>query len=404
MTSRITTDPASLAPATSAAVKAGYVSPEDTTIKSVLSASLKGTTSAGIKRSICEVGQVEHKSDAAHLDAGFALDETSNSETDGYCHSYDDSDSYDSLSEEDDDVQSEEEKKIVDHLLKVAFCKKNARAQVANLILAQESQQQKRQKTVGKTGLVSVSPAAAAALSGAASAKLARLGYSESAPSLIMKKQYAKVIGGKDRQDCARSENQVVVCASVPSPKAYLQNVLKNDGVSYQTFSAKQLAETSYFTTCSDENYDMELVQAVREQDTDKLRQLHVVDGRTLQVGNKFGESIVHTACRRGAEKTLKFLISEGDVDIRVMCDSGRTPLHDACWTAQSNFDIVTILLDVCPALLYITDNRGFSPLDYVSRDQWSQWCTFLEQRGGKSLASGLCHLTSRTNRDQVST
>ena len=70
----------------------------------------------------------------------------------------------------------------------------------------------------------------------------------------------------------------------------------------------------------------------------------------------------------------------EANVNIRVCCDSGRTPLHDACWTSKPDFSIVRLLLKECPDFLRIKDKRGFSPLAYVPHGQWGEWGDFLEK------------------------
>ena len=74
----------------------------------------------------------------------------------------------------------------------------------------------------------------------------------------------------------------------------------------------------------------------------------------------------------------VRFLLDEG-VSVRLRDDYGRTPLHDALWTQEPEFDLVELLVRVCPDLLLITDKRGFTPLSYVRRDHWIPWCQFLD-------------------------
>ena len=133
------------------------------------------------------------------------------------------------------------------------------------------------------------------------------------------------------------------------------------------------------------ESYDMDLVRAVRLEDIDTLRSMHL-QGRSMHAGNKFGETIVNSACRRGSAAVLQFLLREARVPLRVCCDSGRTPLHDACWTTTPPGPIIDIILDECPDLLYITDKRGFTPLAYVPKQCWGDWCHYLGQRGADRL------------------
>lgn len=105
---------------------------------------------------------------------------------------------------------------------------------------------------------------------------------------------------------------------------------------------------------------------------------------------NKFGESVVHVACRRGGMDVIRFLLANGGS--RTCCDDlGRFPLHEVCWAAQPRFDIVRLFLDDpsnCKAnadddtacLLLVTDKRGCTPLRYVREESWSQWCRFLDE------------------------
>lgn len=88
----------------------------------------------------------------------------------------------------------------------------------------------------------------------------------------------------------------------------------------------------------------MEFVAAVRGSDVKRLRRL-ALEGRHMNACNKYGESIVHMACRRGDLEVLTFLVSTGAI-LDVADDFGRTPLHDACWTPEPRFDVVTFLLN----------------------------------------------------------
>jgi hypothetical protein len=175
--------------------------------------------------------------------------------------------------------------------------------------------------------------------------------------------------------------------ASSLKPEDFLRSLLEAKGKTLKTFPALSLK--NFFHQATDESVDafsMEVTKAVRQEDVDALR--HIKDsGKTLQCANRFGESIVHIACRRGALSTLKFLLDEANVSCRVCCDYGRTSLHDACWTSSPNFQVIGLLLDACPDLLYTTDKRGSTPLAYVRPDNYQEWCDFLNHRGVERLA-----------------
>jgi Ankyrin repeat len=164
---------------------------------------------------------------------------------------------------------------------------------------------------------------------------------------------------------------------------------------------------TNFFvplTSAALEAYTADLTRAVHQQDVAALRRWHAerqestpglatspgaACGETQSLwhaGNKFGETIVHAACRRGSIPVLSFLLSHG-APLQVCCDAYRTPLHDACWTSTDHpGPLLDLILDACPDLLYILDARGFTPLQYVPRAQWSVWNDYLTRRGAPRL------------------
>ena len=133
-----------------------------------------------------------------------------------------------------------------------------------------------------------------------------------------------------------------------------------------------------YFVPWDTTDYAL-ATDAVRNGDLKKVRELQKA-GKNLQSSNNFGESIVHTAARRGQFGILRFLTEEAGVSLKVCCDSGRTPLHDACWTSTPNFACVRFILNKHPEFLFIADRRGFTPLQYAPNETWGEWGNFLEE------------------------
>ena len=146
------------------------------------------------------------------------------------------------------------------------------------------------------------------------------------------------------------------------------------------------------------EAYDLVVVQAIRDGNIAKLQELldHDNDIRHggddsnkirksynhLNACNRFGESLLHMACRRSDVQVVEFLVKVAKVDITVRDDFGRTILHDACWTTIPNIQVVQILLEVVsPTFLLAPDVRGHTPFHYARREHWSVWCNFLQQR-----------------------
>ena len=84
---------------------------------------------------------------------------------------------------------------------------------------------------------------------------------------------------------------------------------------------------------------------------------------------------MLHLACRCQVATVVHFLISHADLPVAVQDDYGRTPLHDALWTAQPpNFVVVDLVLRKCPDLLLVADVRGHLPLCYAPAPAAAVW------------------------------
>ena len=131
----------------------------------------------------------------------------------------------------------------------------------------------------------------------------------------------------------------------------------------------------------------MRAVRAIREKNVPMLRTM-LEEGISLDACNRFGESLIHMACRRGDVNVVRFLLSEGRVNILVRDDFGRTPLHDACWTAEPHFGVMDVLLEHAPmSLLLAEDVRGHTPFHYARREHWESWVSYLKEREPKFTA-----------------
>jgi len=167
------------------------------------------------------------------------------------------------------------------------------------------------------------------------------------------------------------------------SPSEYVREAFEENG--YDPKDSSTLEHVKFLETTKEmiAAWKAETVNAVRSQDLDKLRQLHE-GGELLQCSNQFGESLIHMACRRGFTKVVSFLVREAKVSLFVKDDFGRSPGHDCCWTPEPNFRLLDIIIDEAPELLCIKDVRGHAPLDYVRKEHWEDWRSFLSERRSK--------------------
>jgi Ankyrin repeats (3 copies) len=164
----------------------------------------------------------------------------------------------------------------------------------------------------------------------------------------------------------------------VRHPEACLNVFLQ--GVSADTFKSESWE--TYFIGVTPERvaaHTPEVPKTIRKGDLKRLKKMHA-SGVRLDGCNKHGESTISLACRLGKFEIVKFLVEEAKVSVRVRDDSGRTPLHDACWTPTPNFELIRFILNLSPELLFITDYRGFPALRYIPQSCWEEWCTFIEE------------------------
>lgn len=147
--------------------------------------------------------------------------------------------------------------------------------------------------------------------------------------------------------------------------------------------ATKRVKHESYYRPFTEEHllaYTQEKVNAVQGNDVETLRTL-LKAGHGMHASNRFGESMLHTSCRRGFTETVEFFIKEARVSPRIRDDMGRTPMHDVCWSsAAPNHHIMKMLICAAPEMLLSKDNRGHSPFDYARREHWPNWVSFLNE------------------------
>jgi hypothetical protein len=165
------------------------------------------------------------------------------------------------------------------------------------------------------------------------------------------------------------------------NPQQYLKHILAKKGIQTTVHSFASL--TGFFEETKEEEvkaYGLDVLKAIRDSDIEQLRAFHE-QGRPLKCSNRFGESLLHLACRKGLLSVVEFLINEVGVPLNVVDDMGRNPLHDAFWTIEPNFELVDVLVKQCPDLLLVSDKRGHTPFTYARRNHWSKWVTYLKER-----------------------
>mmetsp|Transcript_27347 Transcript_27347/g.31218 ORF Transcript_27347/g.31218 Transcript_27347/m.31218 type:complete len:277 (-) Transcript_27347:307-1137(-) len=153
----------------------------------------------------------------------------------------------------------------------------------------------------------------------------------------------------------------------------------------YRPEVAKALQLKDYFCDVTEERiaaYDIAAVSATRTNDINALKKLYT-DGKRMDCCNRFGESLLHMACRRGFTNIGIFLLEEAKLNVRISDDCGRNPFHDICWNPRVSTDIAKLILQIDPTLLLIGDKRGHTPFDYARREDWKVWRNLLYENKG---------------------
>ena len=161
-------------------------------------------------------------------------------------------------------------------------------------------------------------------------------------------------------------------------PTGVLITLMRHRKVQANLHSFKDLQDFFVQPTKRDyETYDFDILKAIRAGDVQNLRKLHS-EGRNMTCCNRVKETLLMVAARRGETDVVRFLVCEAKVPVNVCDEYGRTPLHDAFWTAEPNFDLISILIAKSPDLLLVKDLRGHTPLHYAPKQHWKTWVRFL--------------------------
>jgi len=174
-----------------------------------------------------------------------------------------------------------------------------------------------------------------------------------------------------------QSVSQDISFTSDCTLQSYFEKILASRGYSTTYYCSLNNGYNSKPTPIQIASYGNNVMSAVRRSDKPLLTKL-LEAGISANPCNSYGESLIHLLCRRGNIELLK-IFSEYGCEVQICDDFGRTPLHDACWTVEPQFDVVRLLLTRDRRLLNIVDCRGSSPLQYVKRDNWPLWVEFLD-------------------------
>ena len=182
-----------------------------------------------------------------------------------------------------------------------------------------------------------------------------------------------------------RSKAAVFQMLRTIHPTDYAKAAFKANGCAdFEAINQTSLSRFQSPTPEMIDAYGTEILMAVRNNNVDKARQLFQDGQFNCNACNRFSESILHIACRRGNLAMVQFLIDEVGLKVNeIRDDYHRTPLHDAFWTSKASYDVVDFLLKQphVVELLLLKDIRGCTPLDYARAEDRGKWLRFLWER-----------------------
>lgn len=161
------------------------------------------------------------------------------------------------------------------------------------------------------------------------------------------------------------------------SPQKLLHRKLRDRGYFPRKYYSKATGYYNKPTEHQYASYGPKIVDAIKRNQPNEFR-LMLEAGLSPNACNEHGESLLHLICRHDKVELFRILIAF-DVDLQQCDDYGRTPMHDACWASNPSFEIARCLLKKDPNFLFIYDDRGMHPLNYVTKSNWALWEDFLE-------------------------
>ena len=162
------------------------------------------------------------------------------------------------------------------------------------------------------------------------------------------------------------------------SPQEYFDQLLEDRGYNVPLIESINSAYFNDPTELQIASYGRKMQVAVRKGDVTALEKL-LKCGLSPNACNRFGESILFLACRRGKTEILQALI-EARAAIQICDDHGRNLLHASCWAINPPFEIVKILLEYDSSMLFMMDTRGLTPLSYINIEDWGKWNDWLHE------------------------
>lgn len=214
---------------------------------------------------------------------------------------------------------------------------------------------------------------------------------------------------GTDVASKSAFHGQKKTCVDGPeNPDAFIRKIVEEEfgfNIDDGALVDDSGLRSRFFDEISEEEkaaYTVDVATAARANNIDEMKRLKE-SGFSMNCCNRFGESLLHIACRRGFDEMAELILDQPGVCIRLSDDCGRTPLHDLCWNPTPQLKICKWILEREPSLFFIRDKRGFVPFDYARQEHWKIWKEFIaENKEYFSRLGDKCYDIIRKPRQEI--
>jgi hypothetical protein len=159
--------------------------------------------------------------------------------------------------------------------------------------------------------------------------------------------------------------------------ETFLTNLLELRGYTFEKKPAMHSQHKRPIHHVELQSYTKDLIAAIGDNNISALNDLHENQGRHIFACNRFGESTLHIAARKSHSAIVEMILKTEESSLMID-DYGRSPLCDAMWAIAPSMCIMEQLLDKSLDLLFLTDVRGFTPLNYIRKENIFKVCLFL--------------------------
>jgi hypothetical protein len=147
-------------------------------------------------------------------------------------------------------------------------------------------------------------------------------------------------------------------------------------------FTCKEIGYQTKSTPIQTASLGVKLLDVIKKGELETLRKL-LSCGLSPNPSNRFNDSAVAMILKHGEDDVFRVFMECG-FNVQIADGFERNPLHHAAWAEHSSFSIVEMLLECDRNLFRVKDKHGRTPLQYLGKDKWADWMSFLQKNADR--------------------